>query len=156
MDSTESPNKKVREKFEMEIVKKFPLKEYVPDFSICIVGEPGTGKTCLINREFYKKFEKENINDIFFSFSKFFIKINGKIIGLKITELNNCTNPNNFIINKNNFKNSILLILVYAINDEQSFINIDNWLKKIEEVNSNKRMFLVGTKSDLKKREKGL
>lgn len=40
-------------------------------------------------------------------------------------------------------------VLVYAINSEQSFKNLDNWIKHIEDANDQFVLFLVGSKSDL-------
>jgi GTPase SAR1 family protein len=48
------------------------------------------------------------------------------------------------------FRNSSLAILLYAINNRTSFINVEHWLKDLKsEANPNVRVMLIGNKCDL-------
>ena len=47
------------------------------------------------------------------------------------------------------FKGASGIVLVYAINNYDSFKNISTWIKQIENNNENSSMILVGSKSDM-------
>lgn len=60
----------------------------------------------------------------------------------------------NFIL-KFNFKFSFLAVLVYAIDNKESFNHVENWLNDLKcQANPDVRIFLVGNKADLEEDRK--
>ena len=76
------------------------------------------------------------------------LKINDKVVKLKI--LDTCGQEKYRSLTKNFYRNSSLAVLMYAINDKQSFNHVDSWLSEIKNnAFSDINIILVGNKADL-------
>ena len=117
-------------------------------FKIIIIGESGVGKSCLTLRITKNNFIEDYNPTIGFENSFLYFKINDKIIKLEIWDTFGQETYRSLI--KSYYRNSSLVILVYSIDDEKSFNQLNSWLKDIRAYSEqNTKIFLVGNKIDI-------
>ena len=117
-------------------------------FKIIIIGNCGVGKSCLTNRIMKSKFEEGYISTIGLEYYSMFVKINNKIIKLQIWDT--CGQEIYRSLITNYYRNSSMAIIVYAINNEESFQDIDLWVKELKAMSSpDIKIVLIGNKRDL-------
>jgi small GTP-binding protein len=132
----------------IQILKEPPM-DCDLNFKIIIIGDSFVGKSCLSLRGTKGIFnETEYSPTIGFEFLTFFIKINDTIIKLQIWDT--CGQEVYRSLIKSFYHNSSLGILVYSIDNKNSFDNLGSWLNEIKnEGNPDINIFLVGNKVDL-------
>jgi Ras-related protein Rab-2A len=132
----------------IQILKEPPI-DCDLNFKIIIIGDSFVGKSCLSLRGTKGTFnDAEYSPTIGFEFLTFFIKIDGTIIKLQIWDT--CGQEVYRSLIKSFYHNSSLGILVYSIDNKNSFDNLDSWLNEIKnEGNPDINIFLVGNKVDL-------
>ena len=117
--------------------------------SVCLVGDTFTGKSTFLS---YMKTNTFNplvlatigvdLNAKLFSFNNYNIKwqiwdISGDDIFYDITS--------------RYFKKVTIFLLFFDLNNRKSFLNLDNWIRRIKfHSKSNYKLILIGNKSDLK------
>jgi small GTP-binding protein len=83
----------------------------------------------------------------------FNLKLNDKIIKFQIWDT--CGQEIYKSLISNFYRNSSLAVLVYSIDNKESFIHIENWLNDLKsQANEDVRIFLVGNKADLEEERK--
>ena len=88
-----------------------------------------------------------------FEFFAFNIKIDGKVIKLQIWDT--CGQEIYKSLISNFYRNSSLAVLIYAIDNKESFNHVENWLNDLKsQANPDVRIFLVGNKADLEEDRK--
>ena len=116
---------------------------------VVLLGESGVGKTNLIRVSMGKPFDKNENSTISSSYYENDIVINNKkyLYCLWDTAGQEVYRS----LNKIFIKESKIIIIVFAINTEESFEQIDFWLNYTKEIlgNDNYIVGLVGNKSDL-------
>ena len=116
---------------------------------VVLLGESGVGKTNLIRVSMGKPFDKNENSTISSSYYENDIVINNKkyLYCLWDTAGQEVYRS----LNKIFIKESKIIIIVFAINTEESFEQIDFWLNYTKEIlgNDNYIIGLVGNKSDL-------
>ena len=81
------------------------------------------------------------------------MKVNDKVIKLQIWDT--CGQEIYKSLISNFYRNSSLAVLVYAIDNKESFTHVENWLNDLKsQANEDVRIFLVGNKSDLEEERK--
>jgi len=118
-----------------------------------LIGEAGVGKTNLINVSVGKKFE--NISKT--TSSSNYVRKNYEIDGIKyIVNLWDTAGQERLkSMTKLFFKGSDIVIYVYDITSEQSFISLKNWIDETSNLLENKYVAgIVGNKNDLFLEEK--
>ena len=121
---------------------------YNISFKLIVIGDAGVGKSCLTKMASKGLFEEIYSATIGFEFLAFNVKINDKIIRLQIWDT--CGQEIYRSIISGFYRNSSVVMLVYAINDKRSFININTWLKEVKlQSNPDIKIILIGNKSDL-------
>ena len=117
-------------------------------FKILLIGDSNVGKSSLILKSVKNKFIEEFKSTIGFEFFYLRYKINNKNIQLQLWDT--CGQERYHSLIKNIYKNSVLTIMVYSICDNNSFDNLEFWLKEIK-INSqpNIPVFLIGNKKDI-------
>ena len=122
-------------------------------FKIIIIGDSGVGKSCLAIRALKNIFESLYQPTIGFEFMSSYIKIDGKIIKLKIWDT--CGQEVYRSLISSFYNNASLAIMVYSINNENSFNNLDFWLNEIRtKANPDINIILIGNKNDLENERK--
>ncbi len=117
-------------------------------FKILLIGDSNVGKSSLIIKSVKNLFNEEFISTIGYEFFYLGYKINNKNIKLQLWDT--CGQERYHSLIKNLYKNSVLTIMVYSICDNNSFDNLEFWLKEIK-INSqpNIPVFLIGNKKDI-------
>ena len=122
---------------------------------VIILGESRVGKSSIIKRFIYNKFEDNAMSTIGIDFSfKEIILENNVTIKLKIMDT---SGQEKFrAISKSYYKNADGVIFVFELNNMQSFNELEEWIKTFNEnyiLNQDIPKYLVGNKNDLFNKE---
>jgi len=121
-------------------------------FKIIVIGNAGVGKSCLSYYGTTKKFLENYKPTLGFEYYKYNAIVDNKKIRLQIFDTCGQEIYNSLI--KNFYKNTGLAIIVYSIDDYNSFKGIDNWVKQLKSyATPDIQIFLIGNKNDLPNRE---
>ena len=117
-------------------------------FKIIIIGDSGVGKSCLsikASRNYFEDFYSPTVG---FEFLTFNVKIEDQNIKLQIWDT--CGQEVYRSLISSFYRNASLAIIVYSIDKEESFNNVEKWLNDIKSQSSpNIKIFLIGNKADL-------
>ena len=122
-------------------------------FKIIIIGDSGVGKSCLsikASRNYFEDFYSPTVG---FEFLTFNVKVEDQTIKLQIWDT--CGQEVYRSLISSFYRSASLAIIVYSIDNEESFINIEKWLNDVKsQSNPDVKIFLIGNKADLEdKRE---
>ncbi len=123
------------------------------NFKTIIVGDSGVGKSSLLKKATQHNFSENYQATIGFEFLLMYYQINDSKIKLQIWDT--CGQEMYRSLIQGFYRNTSLTLLIYAVNDEKSFDNLNEWLKDIK--NNTERdmpIFLIGNKCDLEERFK--
>ena len=124
------------------------FSEYDLSFKIIVVGDSGVGKSCLTMKGTKNHFEDCYSPTVGFEFFTFNIRINDKNIKLQIWDT--CGQEAYRSLITSFYRNASLAILVYSIDNQNSYNNIEAWLNEIKsQSNHDTKTFLIGNKLDL-------
>ena len=137
--------------YKIEILDEYH-KKYDLNFKIILIGNIGVGKSCLSLKATKDIFLEKYISTIGFEFYCFNVKVNEKIIKLQIWDT--CGQEAYRSLIKNFYRNASLAIVVYSVEDLQSFNDIDIWLKQVKTYGTSScKIFLIGNKIDTENRK---
>ena len=140
------------DEYQVEILDQ-NVGDYELTFKIIIIGDSGVGKSCLALRGIKNLFEPLYSPTIGFEFMAFYTRIDGKIIKMQIWDT--CGQEIYKSLISNFYRNSSLAIILYSIDNKESFEHAENWLNDLKsQANPDVRIFLVGNKSDLEDQRK--
>ena len=124
-------------------------KEEALEIKVILLGNPGVGKTNIINRYLYDRFEQSSKPTLGSSFGEKTLKKDGYSYSLKIWDTTGQERYNS--ITKLFIKGSHIVILVYSIDNLASFDGLNNWYNYVKEELQRERFILavVGNKRDL-------
>ena len=122
--------------------------QYDLSFKLIVIGDSGVGKSCLSSKAVKDSFEEFYQATVGFEFLTFNLKLDGTAIKLQIWDT--CGQEIYRSLITNFYRNSSLAVLVYAINDAETFHNASSWLLDLKkQANPDVKIFLVGNKCDL-------
>ena len=122
--------------------------QYDISFKIIVIGDSGVGKSCLTTQAVRNNFEEFYTATVGFEFLTFNMRINNNVLKLQIWDT--CGQEVYKSLISNFYRNSSLALILYAINNKDSFQHAETWLNDLKnQANPNVRVFLVGNKSDL-------
>ena len=122
-------------------------------FKLIIIGDQGVGKSCLAIKASRNYFEYFYSPTVGFEFLSFNVKVEDKIVKLQIWDT--CGQEVYRSLISSFFRSASLAIIVYSIDSEESFNNIEKWLNDIKtQSNPDIKIFLVGNKADLEDKRK--
>ena len=148
--STEAPKKDDDYKIEF-LPEDYP--QYDLSFKLIFIGDSSVGKSCLTTKAVKNNFEEYYQATVGFEFLTFNMKVNDKVIKLQIWDT--CGQEIYKSLISNFYRNSSLAVLVYAIDNKESFTHVENWLNDLKsQANEDVRIFLVGNKADLEEDRK--
>ena len=128
-------------------------QEYDLSFKIIVIGDCGVGKSCLTTKATKNYFEDNYTSTVGFEFCTFNIKIKDKTIKMQIWDT--CGQEAYKSLISSFYRNSSLAILVYSIENLESFENIKLWLNEVKtQSNPDIKIFLIGNKIDLEEQRK--
>ena len=122
-------------------------KEYDLSFKAVFVGDPGSGRSVLLNKLNSKNYDRFIPATNGFDFYIFNIKLEDKIIRLQLWD---CTGLKIYRSLLSNFyRDANLIAISYAINDRTSFVHIESWLNQAKtNTPYDCKFFLIGNKAD--------
>ena len=130
-----------------EHYKKFDL-----NYKLIIVGDIGVGKSCISLKATKGMFIEEYASTVGFEFYCFNVKLNDKVVKLQIWDTCGQEAYRSLIVNF--YRNTSLAIIVYSVDDANSFNNVNLWLKHVKTYAApNCKIFLIGNKIDTGFRE---
>ena len=119
-------------------------------FKIIIIGDSGVGKSCLALKGIKKTFIEFYTPTIGFEFYTFNIKIKDSVIKMQIWDT--CGQEAYRSLINSFYRNSALAMIIYAIDDINSYNHIEEWLNEIRtKVGQETKLYLIGNKLDLEK-----
>ena len=140
------------EEFEIEFLSE-NYGQYDLTFKLIFIGDQAVGKSCLTSRAIRNNFEDFYQATVGFDFLTFYLKVNKKVIKLQVWDT--CGQEIYKSLITNFYKNSSLAIIVYAINDRESFEHAEDWLNELkEQAHPDVRIFFIGNKFDLENERK--
>ena len=122
-------------------------KDYDYLFKVLFVGDTSVGKTQIINKFVNNSFKEDYKTTTSASCVLKSVEYNGEKIKLELWDSPGQEKYKS--ITENFYKGSQLIVLVYAIDDKNSFDNIQNWVNDIKTQKQNAKFLLVGNKCDL-------
>ena len=132
---------------EIQIIEEDP-GEFDLSFKLIVIGDSFVGKSCLSLKASKGVFNENYTPTIGFEFLTFFVKIGESIIKLQIWDT--CGQEVYRSLISSFYHNSSLAILVYSIDNINSYNNIESWLNEIKsQANPEIKIFLIGNKTDL-------
>ena len=149
IDNIVSSNNNMDNKYQAQIVDlPNEFSDYQINFKVIIIGNSGVGKTCITNQAIRSKFLNNYHSTIGMEIYSLFLKIDNKIIKLQIWDT--CGQEIYRSMITNFYRSSSLAIIVYSINQKDSFKDLDLWIKELRLNNSpDTKLILVGNKLDL-------
>ena len=135
------------DEFKIELLPDdFP--QYDLSFKLIVIGDSSVGKSCLSAQAVRNNFVEFYQATVGFEFLTFNLRINSKIIKLQIWDT--CGQEVYKSLISNFYRNCSLALIVYAINNRNSYEHAENWLNDLKnQSNPNVRVFLIGNKCDL-------
>ena len=122
-------------------------------FKIIIIGDQGVGKSCLSIKASRNYFEDSYSPTVGFEFVSFNVRIEDKNIKLQIWDT--CGQEVYRSLISSFYRSASLAIMVYSIDNDDSFNNIEKWLNDVKtQSNPNIKIFLIGNKADLEDKRK--
>ena len=135
------------DEFNIELLPE-DFAQYDISFKIIVIGDSGVGKSCLTTQAVRNNFEEFYTATVGFEFLTFNMRINNNVLKLQIWDT--CGQEVYKSLISNFYKNSSLALIIYAINNLDSFRHAETWLNDLKsQANPNVKVFLVGNKSDL-------
>ena len=128
-------------------------KPKIPHYKVLILGDKAVGKSCFLIHFTENKFQEIYLSTAGMDYKyKDVMYEEGKTIRLQIWDT--AGQERYRTITTGLFKGAVGIILMYDITDKQTFNNVREWIKSIEEETSKKViLILVGNKVDKKERE---
>ena len=124
---------------------------YDLSFKMIVIGDAGVGKSCLTAKAAKGKFEEAYSATVGFEFLVFNVKLNDKVVKLQIWDT--CGQEIYRSLISSFYRNASLAMMVYAIDNKESFNHIETWLKEVKlQSNPDIKIFLIGHKSDLEEK----
>ena len=114
-----------------------------------IIGDSGVGKSNLLLSLKNEQFSSSHNQTIGVDYKSFNMKLNSKTYKLKIWDAAGAENFRNIVVNY--YTKIACALIVYDIDNRESFENIENWIKEFKGRSPKKAlMILIGNKLDLK------
>ncbi|KAI9593396.1 ras family-domain-containing protein [Syncephalis fuscata] len=116
-------------------------------FKFLLIGDSGVGKSCLLLRFTDDSFTPSFITTVGIDFKVRTIQLYGRRIKLQIWDTAGQERYRN--ITTAYYRNAMGVIIVYDITDKQSFHNVSDWIKQVDEhANEAVNKLIVGNKCD--------
>ena len=121
---------------------------YDYNYKIIIIGNSGVGNTCVTYRATSGLFQDKMSPTLGLEYSPFVLKYKEKVLKLEIWDT--CGQEAYRSLIKSFFNNTSLAIIVYAIDETDSFNSIDEWIRQCKtSCSPETKFFLIGNKVDV-------
>ena len=120
------------------------------NFKIIIVGESGVGKSCILQRAVLNEFSDKYQATLGFEFLCMHFQVNEMKIKLQIWDT--CGQETYRSLVQGFYRNTSLCLIVYDIQNKDSFKAVDVWIKDIKNhIKEEIPLFVAGNKNDLQR-----
>ena len=126
--------------------------DYDEEIKVILLGETGVGKTNIILRYHGGEFDSNSLPSNTSSFIAKYYTFGNKIYRINVWDT--CGQEKYHSLTKIFVKDSQIALLVYAINDYNSFKNLDFWYNTVKDACKNIIIAVIGNKIDLYEEEK--
>ena len=124
--------------------------QYDDQVGIIIIGDSSVGKTCLLKRFTSNIFFEQAMTTLGIELFKKVVEIKKKKYLVKIWD--SCGQERLHAITYNYYKNADGIIVVYDINNKNTFDTLDNWVESINEICEEEVPYIIiGNKTDLER-----
>ena len=137
--------------YKIEVINEKDNNSNINNYKVIILGLTGVGKTTISFRVVRNEFIQSSPT-ISLDVVNYQVKVNDKKIKIQLWDT--CGNDEFAKNTPNLFKNTTLAIIVYAINDRQSFNEVGEWYNILREKSIDSLVYLIGNKIDLEKERK--
>ncbi|KAJ1521290.1 hypothetical protein ONE63_002968 [Megalurothrips usitatus] len=116
-------------------------------FKIVLIGDCGTGKTCIVQRFKSGTFVERHGNTIGVDFSMKTVVVDGKRVKLQIWDT---AGQERFrTITQSYYRSANGIIIVYDVTKRSSFLSLERWIEEVRRYTaSNVMLVLIGNKCD--------
>ena len=127
-------------------------------FKLIVIGETGTGKTCLVSQFTQPDYAFDRRHEVTigvdFSVKTTNINLNSKNYAIK-TQIWDTAGQEAFrSITASYYRNTAAILLVFDIANKLSFSRLEYWINQIKKnAQHNPEIFIIGNKDDVTKRE---
>lgn len=129
------------------------LNKYDVTFKLIVIGDAAVGKSSLTSRAIKNVFNTDYTATVGFEFMNKNVKVNDTTCKLQIWDTCGQEVYRSLIVNF--YRNSALAIIVYAIDDRDSFTNLNLWIKELKKhANPDVKVFVIANKADLEENRK--
>ena len=139
------------ERVTVKVLDEEPSNQDI-SFKVIIVGDSGVGKSCLTMKAIKNIFSEGHNATVGFDFFTFCTTIN-EDTSCKLQIWDTCGQEAYKSLITSFYRNTSLAMMVYSIDDLNSFNNIKSWHRDLKLQSSpNVKTFLIGNKCDLEER----
>ena len=136
--------------YKIQILEEDP-GDFDLSFKLIVIGDSFVGTSCLSLKAAKGIFDENYTPTIGFEFLTFFVKIGESNIKLQIWDT--CGQEVYRSLISSFYHNSSLAILVYSIDNKNSYASLESWLNEIKTLGSpDINIFLIGNKADLEEK----
>jgi len=121
------------------------------EFNVILLGDSGVGKTSILTKFIEGNFENNQKCTVDVEFKTKNLKID-KDLYAKLTIFDTAGQERYRSLTRQYYHQAHGIVLVFDLTDENSFNNLNKWIKEIDDNAKNVEVILVGNKSDLKNR----
>jgi small GTP-binding protein len=129
----------------MTNITNITMSDYDYFVKLVLIGDSGTGKTNLMLRYTKNQFDLETKTTIGVEFSTREINIEHTKYKYQIWD----TSGQDQGLSTAYFRCVNICIIVYDITKYETFVNVNNWIKKVRDNSSNAQIYVIGNKIDL-------
>ena len=129
-----------------------PVEDLIK-LKLIVVGNQGTGKSCILNRFVNETFEENYQATIGLDFQSKNVTIHDQDVRLILYDTAGQEKFRSLI--PMYIREAQIILLIYDISDRESFDSMPNWLREVMEVKNSEAVFaLIGNKIDLENERK--
>ena len=124
------------------------MNDYDYSLKFIMVGNPGVGKSTLIEKYINNRFVSQNDITIGVEYNYKIVNIDDKKIKIELWDTAGQERFNSIV--RSYYRNAIAVFVVYDISNRLSYNAIPRWIRILDEVDSNiKFKVLIGNKTDI-------
>ena len=117
------------------------------NFKIILIGNSGVGKSSITIKAIKGQFDASITSTVGFEFLCYHSKVENKIVNLHIWDT--CGQEAYKSLIRSFYRNSVLAIVVYAIDNKQTFKDLEIWINDLKkESNPDVKIIIIGNKAD--------
>lgn len=128
----------------------WPLNEYDHLFKVKVIGDNGTGKSCILLRYCDDTYTESYISTKGIDFKLRILDINDKKIKLQMWDTESRERFRTIGGDSSSYRGTHAVIVVFDVTDQASFNNVKNWLLECDRYTPEKTLrYIVGNKCEL-------